>query len=228
MTNPRPDSMAKHYDLINDIMSVGAHRLWKRYTVELSAARPGQTILDLAGGTGDLAAKLSRAVGSDGKVVLADINTSMLQSGRLRLQHKKHAHNILYVQSDTTRLPFAEHTFDCITLSMGLQAVPDKQETLSALSRLLKPGGRLLVLEYSTPTHPLIGKAMERYTRSVLPIVRRLFTAGTVDLRTPSATHAEPAAPKDIKHMMRKAGLEQVEYRHLTQGIVALHRGFKY
>ncbi|OUS28313.1 bifunctional demethylmenaquinone methyltransferase/2-methoxy-6-polyprenyl-1,4-benzoquinol methylase [Gammaproteobacteria bacterium 45_16_T64] len=220
--------VADRYDLLNDVMSIGIHRLWKRYAIELSAPRPGQVILDIAGGTGDLAAKLSRAVGNEGQVFLADISSPMLQIGRKRFSNNKHASNIRYLQTDVENLPFEDNTFDCITIAMGLRNTPDKQQALTSMTRVLKPGGRLLVLEYSTPTHPLVKKLIDRYTQTVVPFVSKLLLNDSQPLQSLTESILTHPDQKALKHMMRKAGLEQVEYHNLTQGIVALHRGFKY
>ena len=152
------DSVASRYDLMNDLMSGGIHRLWKRFTIELSAARPGQTVLDIAGGTGDLAARFSRLVGPEGKVILADINAAMLEVGRDRLIDKGAAGNIEVVQADAQNLPFEDNSIDCITIAFGLRNVTDKDMALRSMLRVLRAGGRLLVLEFSTPTSPLLGK----------------------------------------------------------------------
>jgi len=146
------DSVASRYDLMNDLMSGGVHRLWKRFTIELSAARPGQTILDIAGGTGDLAARFSRLVGPEGQVILADINAAMLEVGRDRLIDKGATGNIEVVQADAQALPFKDNSVDCITIAFGLRNVTDKALALRSMLRVLRPGGRLLVLEFSKPT----------------------------------------------------------------------------
>ena len=148
------DSVAAQYDLMNDLMSGGLHRLWKRFTIELSAVRSGQTVLDIAGGTGDLAAKFSKLVGADGKVILADINAAMLSVGRDRLIDKGALSNIDVVQADAQFLPFDDNSIDCITIAFGLRNVTDKAKALRSMHRVLKPGGRVLVLEFSKPTSP--------------------------------------------------------------------------
>ena len=221
-------SVAASYDLMNDLMSMGVHRLWKRYTIELSAARPGQTILDIAGGTGDLTMKFSRLVGKTGKVVLADINDSMLLVGRDKLLDKGYANNIKYVQANAECLPFADNTFDCITISFGLRNVTDKQKALESMARVLKPGGRLLVLEFSKPTNPLMQKVYDRYSFSILPLIGKFVAKDADSYQYLAESIRMHPDQKTLKHMMRKAGLEQVEYHNLTNGVVALHRGFKY
>ena len=152
-------SVADKYDIMNDLMSFGIHRLWKRFCIEMAAARPGQQVLDLAGGTGDLTMKFSKLVGANGKVVLADINGSMLNVGRDRLLDKGYAGNIEFVQANAEMLPFDDNSFDICTISFGLRNVTDKQKALESIFRVLKPGGRLLVLEFSKPESELLRKA---------------------------------------------------------------------
>ncbi|PCJ41671.1 MAG: bifunctional demethylmenaquinone methyltransferase/2-methoxy-6-polyprenyl-1,4-benzoquinol methylase UbiE [Moraxellaceae bacterium] len=221
-------SVAASYDIMNDLMSMGIHRLWKRYTIELSAARPGQTILDIAGGTGDLAMKFSRLVGKSGKVVLADINDSMLRVGRDKLLDKGYVNNIEYVQANAESLPFADNTFDCITISFGLRNVTDKQKALKSMTRVLKPGGRLLVLEFSKPTNKLMEKIYDRYSFTVLPLIGKFVAKDADSYQYLAESIRMHPDQKTLKDMMRKAGLEQVEYHNLTNGVVALHRGFKF
>ena len=221
-------SVAARYDIMNDLMSFGIHRLWKRYTIEMSAARPGQTILDIAGGTGDLTMKFARIVGDQGKVVLADINDSMLLVGRDKLLDHGYAGNIDYVQANAEALPFAENTFDCITISFGLRNVTDKAKALESMFRVLKPGGRCLVLEFSKPSNELLEKVYDRYSFSVLPVMGRLVTKDADSYRYLAESIRMHPDQNKLKHMMRKAGFEKTEFFNLTGGIVALHRGFKY
>ena len=164
-------SVAGKYDLMNDLMSGGIHRIWKRFTIELSAVRPGNKVLDIAGGTGDLAFRFSKLVGAQGQVVLADINESMLKVGRDRLTDKGVVGNIAYSQADAQYLPFQDNTFDCITIAFGLRNVTDKDLALKSMLRVLKPGGRLLVLEFSKPTHSLLEKAYDSYSFHLLPLM---------------------------------------------------------
>ena len=168
-------SVAGNYDLMNDLMSGGIHRLWKRVTIEMSGVRPGHTVLDIAGGTGDLAAKFSRIVGSEGTVVLADINDSMLKVGRDRLVDRGITNNIRFSQADAQHLPFPDSTFDVITIAFGLRNVTDKDMALRSMLRVLKPGGKLLVLEFSKPPNSVLSKIYDRYSFSVLPKLGKLF-----------------------------------------------------
>ncbi|MCG8313376.1 MAG: bifunctional demethylmenaquinone methyltransferase/2-methoxy-6-polyprenyl-1,4-benzoquinol methylase UbiE [Pseudomonadales bacterium] len=221
-------SVAARYDIMNDLMSFGIHRLWKRYTIEMSAARAGQTILDIAGGTGDLTMKFSKIVGEKGRVVLADINASMLDVGRDKLLDHGYAGNIEFVQANAEELPFEDNTFDCITISFGLRNVTDKDKALASMYRVLKPGGRCLVLEFSKPTHEVLEKIYDRYSFSVLPIMGRLVANDTDSYRYLAESIRMHPDQNKLKHMMRKAGFEKPEFFNLTGGIVALHRGFKY
>lgn len=220
-------SVAQRYDLMNDLMSGGVHRLWKRFTIEVSAVRPGQRVLDLAGGTGDLTAHFSRRVGRNGRVVLADINASMLQVGRDKLIDRGCVGNIDYVQADAELLPFPDHSFDCVTIGFGLRNVTDKDAALAAMQRVLKPGGRCLVLEFSKPRSALLGKLYDTYSFTALPVLGRLV-AGDADSYRYLAESIRMHPDQDtLKSMMEQAGLTDCEYFNLTGGIVAVHRGLK-
>ena len=162
-------SVAAKYDIMNDVMSFGIHRFWKRYTIEVSGARPGMKVLDLAGGTGDLTAKFSHLVGDKGEVVLADINDSMLKVGRTKLRDKGIVNNVSYVQANAEALPFPDNHFDIITIAFGLRNVTDKDAALRSMNRVLKPGGKLLVLEFSKPQHEIMRKVYDLYSFKVLP-----------------------------------------------------------
>ena len=221
------DSVASRYDLMNDLMSGGIHRLWKRFTIELSGVRPGHSVLDIAGGTGDLAAKFSRIVGETGRVVLADINYSMLSVGRDKLLDHGHSENLEFVQADAQCLPFPDDSFDCITIAFGLRNVTDKDLALRAMLRVLKPGGRLLVLEFSKPKHPLLSKAYDAYSFSVLPIMGRLVAGDSDSYRYLAESIRVHPDQETLKAMMEDAGFARVEYHDMTGGVVALHRGVK-
>lgn len=221
------DSVASRYDLMNDLMSGGIHRLWKRFTIELSGVRPGHSVLDIAGGTGDLAAKFSRIVGETGRVVLADINYSMLAVGRDKLLDHGHSENLEFVQADAQCLPFPDDSFDCITIAFGLRNVTDKDLALRAMLRVLKPGGRLLVLEFSKPKNPLLSKAYDAYSFSVLPIMGRLVAGDSDSYRYLAESIRVHPDQETLKAMMEDAGFARVEYHDMTGGVVALHRGVK-
>ena len=221
------DSVASRYDLMNDLMSGGIHRLWKRFTIELSAARPGQTVLDIAGGTGDLAARFSRLVGPEGKVILADINAAMLEVGRDRLIDKGAAGNIDVVQADAQTLPFEDNSIDCITIAFGLRNVTDKDMALRSMLRVLRPGGRLLVLEFSKPTSPLLGKVYDQYSFQILPAMGRLIAQDADSYRYLAESIRKHPDQETLLDMMRDAGFAECQYHNMTGGIVAVHRGLK-
>ena len=220
-------SVAAKYDLMNDLMSGGIHRLWKRYTIELSGARPGQRILDIAGGTGDLAAKFSKIVGVEGEVMLADINDSMLKVGRDKLLDKGVGGNVRFTQCDAQYLPFPDNYFDCITIAFGLRNVTDKDLALASMHRVLKPGGRLLVLEFSKPVNNLLGKAYDLYSFNVLPKMGRLVAQDADSYQYLAESIRMHPDQETLKGMMQNAGFDKVEYHNMTGGVVALHRGFK-
>lgn len=219
-------SVANKYDVMNDLMSLGIHRIWKRFTIELSGVHAGNSVLDLAGGTGDLAAKFSQLVGPTGNVVLADINGSMLQVGRERLTDRGVVGNIDYVQANAECLPFADDTFDCITIAFGLRNVTDKQAALNSMHRVLKPGKPLLVLEFSKPNKPL-QPIYDAYSFSILPWLGKLITNDADSYRYLAESIRMHPDQETLKGMMQQAGFISCEYFNLTGGIVALHRGYK-
>ena len=221
-------SVAAKYDVMNDLMSFGIHRIWKRFTIDCSGVRRGQRVLDLAGGTGDLAAKFSRMVGEQGQVVLADINDSMLKMGREKLRDRGIVGNINYVQSNAEALPFPDNYFDCITISFGLRNVTDKDKALRSMFRVLKPGGRLLVLEFSKPLLAPLSKAYDAYSFHVLPKIGELVVKDPDSYRYLAESIRMHPDQEILKGMMGNAGFENVTYFNLTGGIVALHRGFKF
>ena len=220
-------SVAGKYDLMNDLMSGGIHRLWKRFTIELSGVRRGNSVLDIAGGTGDLAAKFGRLVGSEGKVVLADINDSMLQVGREKLTNRGIVGNIEYVQANAECLPFPDNSFDCITIAFGLRNVTDKDAALRSMLRVLKPGGRLLVLEFSKPTNELMSKVYDRYSFDILPRMGKLITNDEDSYRYLAESIRMHPDQETLKEMMAEAGFAEVRYHNMTAGVVAVHRGVK-
>ena len=221
------DSVAAQYDLMNDLMSGGLHRLWKRFTIELSAVRSGQTVLDIAGGTGDLAAKFSKLVGADGKVILADINAAMLSVGRDRLIDRGALSNIDVVQADAQFLPFDDNSIDCITIAFGLRNVTDKAKALRSMHRVLKPGGRVLVLEFSKPTSPLLSKVYDAYSFSALPAMGKLITDDADSYRYLAESIRKHPDQESLLEMVEDAGFVDCRYHNMTGGIVAVHRGLK-
>ncbi len=221
------DSVADRYDVMNDLMSAGLHRLWKRFTLDLASLHSGQRALDVAGGTGDLAAGLARQVGSGGLVVLADINAAMLSHGRDRLTDAGLVDNVRYVQADAERLPFADDSFHCVTIGFGLRNVTDKQAALASMRRVLKPGGQLLVLEFSHPV-PAIAPLYDAYSFRVLPWLGKLVAGDAASYRYLAESIRMHPDQQELLSMMRQAGLEDCRYHNLSGGIVAVHRGYKY
>lgn len=221
-------SVADKYDVMNDLMSFGIHRIWKKVTIEYSSVRKGQKVLDLAGGTGDLTAKFSKLVGDDGLVVLADINESMLKVGRDKLRDKGLFKNIEYVQANAEELPFTNNYFDCITISFGLRNVTDKDKALRSMWRVLKPGGRLLILEFSKPQYQILNKAYDLYSFSVLPLMGKIVANDSNSYRYLAESIRMHPDQKTLKKMMEDVGFVDVNYHNMTGGIVALHTGFKF
>jgi demethylmenaquinone methyltransferase/2-methoxy-6-polyprenyl-1,4-benzoquinol methylase len=220
-------SVADKYDVMNDVMSFGVHRLWKRLTIDAAGAKQGSKVLDLAGGTGDLASKFARIVGQSGKVVLSDINASMLENGRKRLADAGIAGNIEYVQANAECLPFADNTFDIVTIAFGLRNVTDKDAALRSMFRVIKPGGRLLVLEFSKPAVPGLAPIYDQYSFKFLPMMGKLIANDAESYRYLAESIRMHPDQETLKAMMGSAGFERVSYSNMTGGIVALHKGFK-
>ncbi len=222
-------SVAARYDLMNDLMSAGIHRIWKRFTIELSGVRKGHAVLDIAGGTGDLAARFSEIVGPEGQVVLADINDSMLAVGRDKLLDRGFQGNIEFVQADAQDLPFPDNSFDCVTIAFGLRNVTDKGRALASMQRVLKPGGRLCVLEFSKPVYAPLEKLYDLYSFELLPRLGEWIARDRDSYRYLAESirrHPDQAALKEI--ILEDGGFDEVEVHNLSGGIVALHRAFKY
>ena len=222
------DSVAGKYDIMNDLMSMGIHRLWKRVAIELAGVRKGQHILDLASGTGDLAARFSGLVGNEGQVVMSDINASMLQQGRTRMLDEGHVGNISYAQINAESLPFSDDSFDCITIGFGLRNVTDKQQALESMYQALKPGGRLLVLEFSHPTSKPLQSLYDIYSFKLLPKIGKLVANDEDSYRYLAESIRMHPDQETLMDMMQQAGFEDCDCHNLTGGIVAIHRGFKY
>jgi len=220
-------SVAAKYDLMNDLMSVGVHRLWKRITIEMSGVRRGDKVLDIAGGTGDLTAKFSRIVGSEGTVVLADINDSMLKVVRDRLMDRGVVNNVRFSQADAQHLPFPDNTFDVITIAFGLRNVTDKDLALRSMLRVLKPGGRLLVLEFSKPANPVLSKVYDTYSFSILPKLGKLFADDSDSYQYLAESIRMHPDQQTLQNMMDDAGFANTDFHNMTGGVVALHRGVK-
>lgn len=222
------DSVAGQYDLMNDLMSLGAHRLWKRFAVSISGVRAGDWVLDLAGGTGDLSSRLLSQVGPKGRVVLSDINASMLNEGRRRLIDEGAVGNIAYAQIDAEQLPFADNTFDCVTIGFGLRNVTDKDRALASMYRVLKPGGRAVILEFSHPVAPGLRPIYDLYSFAVLPILGKLVANDTASYRYLAESIRVHPNQDALLSMMQTAGFERCQYFNLAGGIVAVHRGYKF
>lgn len=221
------DSVASRYDLMNDLMSGGLHRLWKRFTIQQAAIHRGQVVLDLAGGTGDLARKFASAVGSSGHVVLADINIAMLEQGRRNLIDRGVAGNLSIAQVDAEKLPFGDASFDCIAIAFGLRNVTDKQAALRSMLRVLKAGGKVLILEFSRPAE-MLKPAYDLYSFKVLPLMGSLVAGDAESYRYLAESIRMHPDQEALLKMMQDAGFERCRYHNLAGGIVALHVGYKF
>ena len=221
------DSVAQNYDIMNDLMSMGIHRIWKRIAVQLSNVRNGEQVLDLAGGTGDLTTLFEKRVGNEGNVVLADINAQMLRTGRNRLIDRGLVGNIQYTQVNAECLPFSDDSFDCVCIAFGLRNVTDKDAALRSMYRVLKPGGRAIVLEFSHPIDPVTEKVYDFYSFKLLPKIGKWVAKDEDSYRYLAESIRMHPKQDELKTMMETAGFERCEYFNMTQGIVAVHRGYK-
>ncbi len=220
-------SVAERYDLMNDVMSLGMHRLWKRWLMSLTGIRPGQTVLDLAGGTGDLTLLMSKQLQGSGKIILSDINESMLGIGRERVIDGGAMSSVDYVQADAQYLPFQNNQFDCITMAFGLRNVPHIQKALDNILPTLKPGGRLLVLEFSQP-HQAIAPVYDFYSFQFLPRMGEWVANDRASYQYLAESIRMHPNQETLKDMFMQAGFDHCDYHNLSAGIVAAHRGFKY
>jgi len=218
------DSVAGRYDVMNDLMSAGLHRLWKRALIERCGLRPGERVLDVAGGTGDISALLHGRVGSNGQVVMTDINREMLRNGRDRLLDRGIA--LPTLQCDAQALPFCDRSFDCVTIAFGLRNVTHKERALAEMRRVLRPGGRTLVLEFSQVWQPL-RPLYDAYSFGVLPRLGQLVAGDAESYRYLAESIRMHPGQEDLRAMMQEAGYERVDYLNLTAGVVALHRGYR-
>jgi demethylmenaquinone methyltransferase / 2-methoxy-6-polyprenyl-1,4-benzoquinol methylase len=222
-------SVAEKYDLMNDVMSLGIHHLWKRFTLEMCGLRPGHRVLDLAGGTGDLALRQAALVGESGTVILADINAAMLARGRDRMIDKGYVDRVQSVQCNAEILPFADNYFDCITIAFGLRNITDKGAALASMQRVLKPGGRLCVLEFSKPIYAPLEKAYEFYSFQLLPRMGELIARDRASYQYLAESIRKHPDQQALRQLIQDAGgFDEVEVHNLSGGIVALHRAFKY
>ena len=220
-------SVADNYDLMNDLMSAGIHRLWKHMTIEMSGVRKGHKVLDIAGGTGDLAAKFSKIVGSEGSVVLADINESMLKVGRDRLIDRGITENVTFSQADAQYLPFPDNTFNVITIAFGLRNVTDKDMALRSMWRVLKPGGKLLILEFAKPTSSLLSIIYDTYTFTVIRRLGKVFAKDSDSYKFLAESIRMQTGQSTLRRLLDSAGFENTDFHNMTGGVVALHRGIK-
>lgn len=220
-------SVAGKYDLMNDLMSFGAHRLWKRFAISQTGLHAGDSVLDVAGGTGDLTARLARRVGPSGRVVLSDINSSMLDEGRKRLMDRGLVGNIEIVQANAEALPFKDNSFDCVIIGFGLRNVTHKDAALKSMYRVLRPGGRLLVLEFSKPVLPGLDRLYDSYSFNILPNLGRMVANDEASYRYLAESIRRHPDQETLAGMMREAGFQRPHYHNLAGGIVALHKGYK-
>ena len=221
-------SVASKYDLMNDLMSMGIHRAWKRFAIEQMQLRPGLQVLDVAGGTGDLTKRIARRIGHTGKVILSDINSSMLEAGRDRLADEGIVGNVEIVQANAECLPFPDNSFDRIIIGFGLRNVTHKDEALASMYRVLKPGGQLLILEFSKPTLPGLGKIYDSYSFNILPVLGKVVAKDEASYRYLAESIRKHPDQETLKQMMADAGFERSHYFNLSGGIVALHKGYKF
>ncbi len=222
------DSVANRYDVMNDLMSFGVHRLWKRFLLSQTGLRPGGRALDVAGGTGDLATGMARQVGPTGQVILSDINAAMLAHGRDRLLNAGMAGNVDCILANAEALPFRSSAFDCVTIGFGLRNVTDKARALRSMFRVLRPGGQLMILEFSKPVVPGLAPIYDGYSFGVLPTLGRLVANDADSYRYLAESIRMFPDQATLADMMREAGFEGVRHHNLTGGVVALHRGWRY
>jgi len=222
------DSVANKYDLMNDLMSMGIHRVWKRIAIQLSHVRYGETVLDLAGGTGDMTSLYQKRVGAAGRVVLSDINAAMLRRGRDRLIDEGATGNVSYAQIDAEKLPFRDNQFDCVCIAFGLRNVTHKDEALRSIHRVLRPGGRAIILEFSAVQGELFKKTYDLYSFKLLPLLGKLIANDADSYRYLAESIRMHPNQEKLKQMMQEAGFERCEYFNLTHGVVAVHRGYKF
>lgn len=220
-------SVADKYDVMNDVMSFGVHRLWKKIAMSHTGLKKGQRALDVAGGTGDLTVTMSNQVGPTGEVIISDINPDMLEQGRRRLIDKGIAGNIKFVEANAEELPFEENSFDCVTIAFGLRNVTDKDKALRSMYRVLKPGGRLLILEFSKPVLPGLNQVYDFYSFKLLPLMGKIIANDADSYQYLAESIRMHPDQLTLKTMMEQAGFERCTYHNMSGGIVALHKGFK-
>ena len=222
------DSVSSRYDIMNDVMSMGIHRIWKRIAIERSGVKQGHHVLDIAGGTGDLTKLFLKRVGDTGSVILSDINASMLSEGRNRLLDQGYSKRLRFVQANAECLPFADNSFDCVSIAFGLRNVTDKDAALRSMYRILKPGGRLLILEFSKPKSDSFKKIYDLYSMKLIPKFGKLLTGDAESYQYLVESIRMHPDQETLATMMRDAGFDEAKFENMTNGIVALHLGYKY
>ena len=222
------DNVASHYDCMNDVMSLGIHRLWKKITIKNANVQAGMKVLDLAGGTGDLSRNFMKQVGSKGQVILADINYNMIKIGRDKLRNLGLIHDITYIQANAEQLPFQANQFDVITIAFGLRNVTDKKKALIEMYRILKPGGKLLILEFSKPKHKIINQCYDFYSFNIIPKMGKLIANDSESYQYLSESIRMHPNQEALKDLILDSHFDAADYINLSQGIVALHRGYKF
>lgn len=221
-------SVAGKYDVMNDAMSLGVHRLWKWFAIAQSGVKRGDAVLDLAAGSGDLSSQFADKVAERGGVVVTDINQAMLEQGRQRLANEGKVGNIRYALVNAEQLPFSDGKFDCISISFGLRNVTDKDKALASMYRCLKPGGRAIILEFSQPTNETFRKVYDTYSFNVIPKLGKLITNDEASYQYLVESIRQHPPQDELKQMMLDAGFDKVKYHNLTGGVVALHIGYKF
>lgn len=221
-------SVANKYDLMNDLMSIGIHRLWKRHAIAECAIRKGQIILDLAGGTGDLASGFAQIQCGTGQIILADINYEMLKTGKRKLLDLGLVQGITFAQADAESLPFLDNTFDCVSIAFGLRNVTHKELALKEMYRVLKPGGRMIILEFSKPLYEILNKLYDTYSFKVLPFLGQVIANDPESYQYLAESIRMHPDQTTLLEMCKQAGFEKCDYQNLTGGICAIHRGFKF
>ena len=221
-------SVAGKYDLMNDAMSFGAHRLWKWFAIGQSGVKAGDKVLDLAAGSGDLSLEFAKKVGSSGHVTMTDINAAMLEVGRKKLTNKGIVGNIDYAIVNAEELPYPDQHFDCISISFGLRNVTNKEQALTEMARCLKPGGRMIVLEFSKPTIDWLEKLYDVYSFNVIPKLGKWLANDSESYQYLVESIRKHPDQDTLKEMMLDAGFDEVKYHNLTGGVVALHIGMKF
>lgn len=222
------NSVASKYDIMNDFMSFGAHRLWKRFAISQSGLKQGDHVLDVAGGSGDLARRFASIVGSTGQIVLTDINADMLTQGKRKMINAGLVGNVEYAIVDAECLEFDDDSFHCVSISFGLRNVTRKDKALESMTRVLRPGGRLLILEFSKPVSSGLSKIYDFYSFKAIPKIGKLITKDEDSYQYLVESIRKHPDQETLKNMMLDAGCDEVKYHNLSGGIVALHIGFKY